>query len=76
MPLPLSLAEVEARLRSPFYRQPAAVAQDLEVIYENAVMFNGRESAIAQDAKGARPSVYSLILNYTIILYYYTIILL
>lgn len=53
VPLPLSLAEVEERLSSRFYRQPPAVAQDLRLIAENAAMFNGADSAIAQDAKGA-----------------------
>ena len=52
MPLPLSLAEVEARLAGKYYRQLAAVVHDLQVIAENAVMFNGADSGIAQDAKG------------------------
>lgn len=56
VPLPLSLAEMEARLSSPFYRQPAAVAQDLQLLVDNAAMFNGADSIIAQDAKGAPPT--------------------
>ncbi len=54
VPLPLSLAEVEARLAGKYYRQLAAVVHDLQVIAENAVMFNGADSGIAQDAKGPR----------------------
>lgn len=52
VPLPLALTEVEARLSSLYYRQPAAVSQDLKVIYENAVSFNGADSVIAKDARG------------------------
>jgi len=52
VPLPLSLAEVEARLAGKYYHQLAAVVHDLQVIAENAVMFNGADSGIAQDAKG------------------------
>ena len=52
VPLPLALAEVEARLSSSYYRQPSAVSQDLRVIYENAASFNGVDSTIAKDAQG------------------------
>jgi hypothetical protein len=53
VPLPLSLAQIEARLSGKYYRQLSAVVHDLQVIAENAVMFNGADSGIAQDAKGA-----------------------
>ena len=45
IPLPLSLGYILARLQGHFYRQPAALLQDLDTLESNATLFNGPDSA-------------------------------
>lgn len=49
--LPLSLTEVGDRLRARYYRQPEALASDIETIASNAAAFNGEDSELAADAQ-------------------------
>lgn len=48
--LPLSLTQLGDRLRSGYYRQPAALACDIATIASNAAAFNGADSELADDA--------------------------
>ncbi|KAL4448446.1 hypothetical protein ABPG75_005665 [Micractinium tetrahymenae] len=48
--LPLSLTQLSDRLRSGYYRQPAALACDIATIASNAATFNGADSELADDA--------------------------
>lgn len=48
--LPLSLTQLGDRLRSGYYRQPAALACDIATIASNASTFNGADSELADDA--------------------------
>lgn len=54
VPLPLSLADVRARLGARFYRSPASLAADFALIAANAAAFNGPASSIAADGAALR----------------------
>ncbi|KXZ53558.1 hypothetical protein GPECTOR_6g474 [Gonium pectorale] len=54
VPLPLSLAEVEARLDGHFYWSLAAVSHDIDTIVANAERFNGADSPVAMRAREMR----------------------
>ena len=49
--LPLSLSELSVRLLLCYYRQPAAVANDLATIADNAATYNGAGDDLAKDAR-------------------------
>ncbi len=50
--LPLSLADVAARLASGYYRQAPALQHDLRTLAQNAALFNGDGSELAAAAEG------------------------
>ncbi|KAK9864164.1 hypothetical protein WJX84_009425 [Apatococcus fuscideae] len=51
IPLPLSLEHILARLRGAYYRQPAALLQDLDTLVSNATLFNGSLSMLTKEAE-------------------------
>ncbi|KAK9831147.1 hypothetical protein WJX74_004971 [Apatococcus lobatus] len=50
IPLPLSLEHILVRLQKRFYRQPAALLQDLDTFESNATLFNGPDDALTKEA--------------------------
>ena len=57
VPLPLSLANIAARLEVGWYRQTEAIEHDARLLAVNASLFHGRSSQLAADAAGAPQTV-------------------
>lgn len=54
VPLPLGLVDISIRLASGFYRQPAALRHDIQLLASNARLFNEDQAAIIAVADGAQ----------------------
>ena len=53
VPLPLGLVDISIRLAGGFYRQPAALRHDVQLLASNARLFNDDQAAIIGVADGA-----------------------
>jgi Bromodomain len=52
VPLPLGLVDISIRLAGGFYRQPAALRHDVQLLASNARLFNDDQAAIITVADG------------------------
>lgn len=53
VPLPLGLVDISIRLASGYYRQPAALRHDIQLLASNARLFNADDAPIIKVADGA-----------------------
>ncbi|GAB4817147.1 hypothetical protein N2152v2_004193 [Parachlorella kessleri] len=49
--LPMSLADITARLQANYYHQQESAVSDIQLLVQNAATFNGEDSTISEDAQ-------------------------